>query len=122
MAFVALFPALTVDDCAEDGGDAVRKPKVGVGVVGRGGQRSSANEKNANLGGEMLHLASLMRDHGDQQRGRLQLWVAGEDQWGGAGLRGTWRTRCVFMEDTDSPFQGKAGQGFRADPPCCFAA
>lgn len=34
-------------------------------------QRGSANGKNANLGGEILHLASLMRDQGDQGRARL---------------------------------------------------
>lgn len=84
--FVLLFPALTTGDCAEERGDAVRKPKVAFPhILAREEQRGSANEKNANLGGEILHLASLMRDQGDQERGRLQLWMAGEDPGGRGG-------------------------------------
>lgn len=39
-------------------------------------ERGGGNEKNANLAVEILHLASLMRDQGDQGRGRLWLWRA----------------------------------------------
>lgn len=39
-------------------------------------ERGGGNEKNANLVVEILHLASLMRDQGDQGRGQLWLWRA----------------------------------------------
>lgn len=41
-------------------------------------ERASGNEKNANLVVEILHLASLMRDQGDQGRGQLWLWKVKE--------------------------------------------
>lgn len=78
---------ITAGDCAEERGDAVRKPKVAFPhILAREEQRGSANEKNANLGEEILHLASLMRDQADQERGRLQLWMAGEDPGAGQVL------------------------------------